>query len=117
MRFQYITDANTTSYGFALDDISIPEIGFYDDAESPGQWQPKGFYRTNNVIPQKFVVRALVFGPEVRVLDVPISDIGWGEIVAPGLGDSFDEVVLVVAGVSPVTTIPASYTITVEPLR
>ena len=117
VRFQYITDANTTSYGFALDDISIPEIGFYDDAESPGQWQPKGFYRTNNVIPQKFVVRALVFGPEVRVLDVPISDIGWGEIVAPGLGDSFDEVVLVVAGVSPVTTIPASYTITVEPLR
>ena len=117
VRFQYITDANTTSYGFALDDISIPEIGFYDDAESPGQWQARGFYRTNNVLPQKFVVRALVFGTEVQVLDVPISDTGRGEIVAPGLGDSFDEVVLVVAGVSPVTTMLAAYEVTVEPLR
>ena len=37
--------------------------------------------------------------------------------MAPGLGDSFDEVVLVVAGVSPVTTMLAAYEVTVEPLR
>ena len=37
VRFEYITDGAIHSDGFVIDDISLPEIGFFDDAEvGPG---------------------------------------------------------------------------------
>ena len=116
LRFRYLTDQTLEYDGAAIHNISIPDIGFHDNSETLSLWHVEGFHHTNNVIPQKFVVRAIVFGPKVQVLNVPISATGRGEILAPGLGDSFEEIVLVVAGVSPATTIPASYSVTVAPL-
>ena len=44
LRFEYITVSTAHSEGWYLDDIEIPEIGFFDDVESgPGSWIPDGW--------------------------------------------------------------------------
>ena len=43
LRFEYVTDDAAHARGFAVDDISIPELGFSDGADSDGGWQAEGF--------------------------------------------------------------------------
>ena len=38
LRFEYVTDGGLNTPGWAIDDVSIPEIGLSDDAESDGDW-------------------------------------------------------------------------------
>jgi immune inhibitor A len=38
MRFRYATDAAFVERGMFIDDIEIAAIGFFDDAETPGDW-------------------------------------------------------------------------------
>ena len=43
LRFEYITDDAVSHPGLFIDDISIPEIGYYEDFESGyGGWEPHG---------------------------------------------------------------------------
>ena len=51
-----------------------------------------------------------------RVLDVPLTFLQQGEIIVPRFGDAVKQVVLVIAGATPVTTEPATYEISIEPL-
>lgn len=116
LRFHYVTDEAVNSHGFAIDDISIPQIGFYDDAETGGLWEAQGFYRTNNKLPQRFIVQVIIKDGETRVLDIPLSPLGKGGLVIrEGQGD-LSELVLVIAGASEVTSQPAVYKLTIEPL-
>src|SRR5260221_11196284 len=63
LRFEYVTDAALDFDGFALDDISIPEIGFTDDVEKADNgWTANGFIRSSNVVAQRYVVQAIHFG-------------------------------------------------------
>jgi len=50
--FTYWTDPYTLELGYYIDDIEIPEIGFFDDVESgAGAWTVNaGWYRTNGLI-------------------------------------------------------------------
>ncbi|MGH2599424.1 MAG: hypothetical protein ACRDJ9_08565, partial [Dehalococcoidia bacterium] len=57
LRFEYVTDEATTADGLAIDDLSIPEIGWRDDAESDGGWQSGGFLRITEPLPQRFIVQ------------------------------------------------------------
>ena len=59
MRFQYITDDAVNYPGFFVDDISIPEIGYTDDAESDGDWVSEGWIRTDNTIRQRWLVQLI----------------------------------------------------------
>ncbi len=55
LRFEYITDAAVNGEGFMIDDVSIPEIGYFTDFEADaGGWEPAGFARIQNVLPQTF---------------------------------------------------------------
>jgi immune inhibitor A len=48
--FRYWTDVTAVETGFMVDDISIPEIGYIDDAESgPGGWIFEGFRLTTGL--------------------------------------------------------------------
>ena len=115
LRFQYITDAAVNTPGFAIDDISIPEIGLFDDVDEEGGWDARGYLRIDNSIPQRFIVQAIHFGDETRVMDVPLSPQQRGELIVPAFGDEVIRVVLVISGATPVTSEPATYTISVEP--
>ena len=53
MRFEYVTDKRTFDDGICFDDISIPEIGFFDDAEGGRQHgMPRGSSAPTTVCPR-----------------------------------------------------------------
>ncbi|MBI2855939.1 MAG: immune inhibitor A, partial [Chloroflexi bacterium] len=67
VRFEYVTDDAINEDGICIDDISIPEIGFLHNAENEGEWEALGFVRTNNRVPQRYIVQVVEMGEEVNV--------------------------------------------------
>ena len=110
IRFEYITDDAVNRPGLTIDDISIPEIDFFDDVESgPTGWQAEGFVQIDNVLPQRFLVQLLEFGDEVTVRPLQLDETNYGTLTVEGLGDTVERAVLIVSGLTPVTTEPATY--------
>ncbi len=116
LRFEYVTDEAVNDIGVCIDDVSIPEIGFMDDAEEPGAWEAMGFVRTDNAAPQEYLVQVIELGDETRVRQMAIDADGQGELVLSGFGDGLEKVIVIVAPVAPKTTQPSEYTLSVEPL-
>jgi len=114
LRFEYITDGAVNQVGFCVDDITIPELGYYDDAESDEQWAAEGFIRTDNILPQRFLVQLIVLGSEVSVRRMELDEAQTGRLVVEGLGKRVEGAVLVVSGLAPVTTELASYEYSIE---
>ena len=57
LRFEYVTDAAVNGEGFMLDDIAIPEINYGSDFEKDNSgWEPSGFVRIQNQLPQTYLV-------------------------------------------------------------
>ncbi|MEE9285462.1 MAG: hypothetical protein V3V35_07030, partial [Dehalococcoidia bacterium] len=111
VRFEYITDQAVDNDGLAIDDIAIPEIDFFDDAESTTGWDADGFVRTNNLVRQRFAVRVLVLGDQPRVLELPLDAANRGELVLPANTNA----VLLVAALAPSTTVAVEYAYALEP--
>jgi hypothetical protein len=113
LRFEYITDAAVTQPGMLVDDVRIPEIGYESDFESgDGGWQPEGWLRMDNRLPQRFLVQLVQpgspDGPVTRLLGGDDEPRGvWPVTVGGAQGDA----VIVVSGLAPVTTEPAIFTI------
>lgn len=110
LRFEYVTDDAVNNPGFSIDDVSIPEIGWRDDAESPQGWDAHGFVHSSNDIPQTFVVRLITFGQQVSVRNVPVDASGQAQVsiaAAP-------RAILVVSGSAPITTEPARFRYTIH---
>lgn len=114
LRFEYITDDAVNHVGFCVDDIAIPELDYFDEAESDEQWIAEGFIRTNNILPQRFVVQLIELGPDIRVRRMELDEAQTGRLAVEGLGKGVERAVLVVSGLAPVTTEPASYEYSIE---
>lgn len=111
IRFQYVTDDATHNQGFAVDDVSIPELGWADDMESgENGWQASGFSRHTNWLPQKFRVQMIVLGDEVWVEELTLTATNTGQWVIP-LAAGQNKIVLVVSAHTPFTSHPAGYLI------
>jgi immune inhibitor A len=109
IRFEYVTDDAINRPGFALDDVAIPEIGYASDFEADGGgWAPAGFVRHANVLPQRWLVQLVLFGPETTVRRLELGQDQMGEWVVPLSGDA-DRAILAISGLAPVTTEVASY--------
>ncbi|MGB3716518.1 MAG: hypothetical protein WA996_19030, partial [Candidatus Promineifilaceae bacterium] len=110
LRFETITDDTVHGQGFVIDDISIPEVGFYDDFEQEdGDWNSEGFIRHSNELPQHFIIQAIMIQDgayEIRPLDLDSKQRGQWLF---SFDEDFDEVVVIVAGSTPVTNQPAGY--------
>jgi hypothetical protein len=105
LRFEYITDAAVNGEGFMLDDISIPEIGYFSDFEQDdGGWEAAGFVRIQNMIPQIFRLSLITLGDEPQVLPISLSADNTANIPVGS-----DEAVLVVSGTTRFTRQPATY--------
>ena len=110
VRFEVITDEAVNRPGLAVDDISIPELGYFDDAETDdGGWQAEGWLRVTDHIPQDFLVQIIRQGRENSVERMVLDDMMHGQVTMADLGNGIDRVVIVVSGVAPATTEPASY--------
>lgn len=111
LRFEYVTSNSVTGYGFVLDDISIPEIGWSDDAEnSTGGWDVDGFLRTQQLVEQDWALVMITQEQTPHVLKIPVVE---GEAIAqvevPAEGAIF-----VVGAMAPFTPIEAQYTLSLN---
>ncbi len=112
--FEYITDAAVNRPGFVLDDVAIPEIGYFSDFEADGDgWEPAGFMRHANVLPQRWLVQLVLFGPETTVRRLELNEDQTGEWSIP-LDSRTDRAVVTISGLAPVTTEVASYSYEIE---
>jgi hypothetical protein len=115
LRFEYITDEGVNLDGFAIDDISVPELGFSDDAESDGAWQAQGFVRLTNPSPQRFLVQVIEMGKTTSVTTMPLDEANRGEVRLSGFGTTLDKAVIVVAAATDGTRQTAAYRYSLRP--
>lgn len=109
LRFEYITDAAVNGEGLLIDDIAVPELGYFSDLEQDdGGWQASGFVRIQNALPQSYRLALILQGRETQVAYLPLTADNSAEVSLDFSGD-LDEAVLVVAGTTRFTRQPAAY--------
>ncbi len=101
----YVTDEGINHPGLLIDDISVPEIGFTDDAESDGGWVPKGFNRSDNRAEQRFFL-TLVFPDTGDIRGVPLDANNDGAVAVPASRPA----IFIVTALAPLTSVRAEYT-------
>ncbi len=117
MRFEYITDDGYNAAGFAVDALSIPEIGYSDDAESQNGWQSAGFTQVSNALPQRYDLAAVKLGKGgFSVQPVTVDGDGKADfnIAGPSAEGSYSRAVLVISGMTNHTIQPTSYRLTIS---
>ncbi len=109
IRFEYITDDAYNDPGLCLDDIAIPELGYFYDGETADGWEADGFIHSGNLLPQDWIVQVIEIGQTITVRQIELSESRAGRLVVEGLGGEVDKAVLVIAALAPSTTEIASY--------
>ncbi|MCJ7509311.1 MAG: immune inhibitor A [Dehalococcoidia bacterium] len=117
LRFEYITDEGISLDGWAIDDIAIPELAFFDGGEGDGPWQTQGFQRLTAPLPQRFIVQVIEMGETTSVRTLPLDAANRGEVRLSGFGSTLDKAVIVVAAASDGTTQTAPYRYSLRPAQ
>jgi hypothetical protein len=109
LRFEYVTDAEANGEGFLLDDLEIPQAGYFTDFEvDSGGWEAEGFARVQNILPQTFRVAVIKQGNTTTVEKFALS--GENRLQLPiDFRGGVNEIILVVSGTSRFTNQPANY--------
>ena len=118
IRFEYVTDDAVNINGACFDDIAIPEIGFFDDAESAteseGGWSANGFARINPEVPQEWSVTLVRRRQDAPAIVTPVEIIdGRGEAIIEPI-PSNEDVFLIVSAVTLNSITPSDYTLNFE---
>lgn len=118
LRFEYVTDDAVNGVGFLVDDFSITGTDFSDDAETDGDWVSEGFFRSDGILPQFFIVQLVRYvdgRPSVERFMVSGQEDGVVSFSLRGFRQNLQAATLIVSGATPVTTEVARFTIRVEP--
>ena len=116
VRFHYVTDDAINGTGLCLDTISLPGVGFFDDASQNQGWTSEGFFRTNNQVPQGYTVWLIESRDgEKAVRQVELDGSNQGKIVVPDL-DAIDEALVIVGSLARGSSQPAEYRLTLSSL-
>jgi hypothetical protein len=114
LRFEMVTDDAVNQPGLAIDNIRIEAIRFYDDAEAgDGDWEAEGFVRHDNVVPQDFIVQAIIpggGGTRVERMALDANNHGSLSFAIP----RSEEAILVIIGVARHTSVPGVFSYTIE---
>jgi hypothetical protein len=114
LRFEYITDMAVNGEGLMVDDLQLEAVGYQTDFEADsGGWEPAGFVRLYNRLPQTYRLALVEYGDEVRVTEIPLES-GQRGAIDLSLGEAVDRAVLVVMGATRHTWQPAEYQFTIE---
>ncbi|HEY59428.1 MAG TPA: hypothetical protein G4N92_01900 [Anaerolineae bacterium] len=113
LQFEYITDAAINGEGFALDDVSIPEMGYFTDFEKDdGGWIAFGFVRIANHLPQTYKLALIRIGSQsVQIEKLHLNEQNEIEVMIPAVNGDGEQVILVVSGITRYTRIPADYSV------
>ena len=114
VRIDYVTDAAVNGKGMAIDDLRLDAVGYTSDLESDeGGWLAEGFVRVQNTLPQSFSVSVIHAGNQPKV-DQYQLEAGEKLTLDVEIGNSFDEVILVISGTTPVTREKATYQVEIR---
>jgi len=109
LRFALITDDSSYLEGMVIDDIAIPEIGFFDDGENGDDgWVADGFVRIQNVLPQRWSVQAVTLGNPSEVIEMALDENNAGSLTLT-IPTNSGGVILIVSPRTRNTLMPASY--------
>ena len=112
IRFEVFTDGSVTGKGFAIDDLTISELGYATDFETnDGLWQGVGFVQTGWQIPQQWAVQWIQDGREPQVMTLPLDSFNQGEWTVEATNEGG---VLVIMPLAPFIYEPTSYWLEVE---
>ncbi len=118
LSFEYVTDDAINGVGLLVDDLSISGIGFSDDAETDGDWEAQGFFRTDGILPQYFIVQLVRYVDGLASVE-RIMLRGKEEVDVSFLldryGQELQRAALIVSGATPVTTEVAQFTVRLIP--
>jgi hypothetical protein len=113
IRFEYVTDAAVNGNGLLLDDIRIDAIDYQSDFEADdGGWEAKGFARVDNVLPQTYRLSLILKGDTTTITNIELDP--DQRVTLPLSLNAGDEAILIVAGTTRFTTIPAAYQVEVK---
>jgi hypothetical protein len=111
LRFEYVTDSAVNGEGLMLDDVEIPEVGYFADfEEDDGGWESAGFVRVSDVLPQTFRLALVTNGRDTEVEYLELDADNYLEIPIE-IGGNVKDVTLVVVGTTRFTVQLASYQI------
>lgn len=114
IRFELLTYYEPGALGFAIDDISVPELGYATDVENDADgWEANGFVQTGSLLPQQWAVQYITHGDAPRVVPLTVDEFNqgrWEIEVGPEGG------VLAVNALTPFIEEPASFWLYVETL-
>lgn len=110
IRFEYVTDPILTFGGIAVDNIAIPEIEFYDDAEGDNGWTAEGFVRATGYVPQRWHLLLITYengAPVVTPIELAEDNTATAEfsLNSDGGGRPY----LIITATAPMTLEPAHY--------
>ena len=110
LRFQLLTDYNTNRDGVQIDDIAIPEIGFFDGAEDDsGGWVTQGFVRSSNLVPADWIVWLVKASNPLQVERIELTPEKTADLEIADLGEKFTTAALVISPIAPTTTMELDY--------
>ena len=112
LRFEYITDDGVNLGGILIDDIAIPQLAFTDDAETARDWQANGFHRTDNTLPQGYILQLIEFAKDGSI---SVTRQPHASFTIQGFGKILDRAVLVISPTTHTTYHPATYTLRITP--
>ncbi|MBE2222591.1 MAG: immune inhibitor A [Anaerolineae bacterium] len=113
VRFDVLTDSAISGQGFALDDLTIPELGFQDNAEEQAtEWEAKGFVQIGKQLPQQWAVQFIEpLGPDPQVTRLMLNELNQGQWQ---LNVGKKGGVLAITPLTPYVDSPADYWLTIE---
>ncbi len=80
VRWDVLTESSIAEQGFAIDDITIPELEYYFDVETDLQeWQAEGFLPVGYQIPQQWSLFFIEEGPQPVVTELTLNDLNQGK--------------------------------------
>jgi immune inhibitor A len=110
LRFHVITDLSTTRDGFQLDEITIPELGYFDGAEDDsGGWEARGFVRSSNFVPAEWIVWLITAGNPPQVIRIELNPEQSTDFDIAGLGSEYPRAAVIVSPTAPTTTLELDY--------
>jgi len=118
VRFDYVTDDAVNNAGLCLDNLAVRAIGWADNVEGGEEgWRAVGFLRHDNILPQGWIVQAIVPGDEPRLERLEVGPNGRGEWLLPAVEEGSEDLILAISALAPTTTERAEYAVTVSEER
>lgn len=115
IRFEVLTDFSTNRDGLLLDDIEIPELGYFDGAEDDaGGWEAVGFVRSSNFVPAEWIVWLVELTDPTSVTRLELDSQQETEFTISGFGERFPFAAVVISPTAPVTTMELDYELVLQ---